>query len=85
MEMDNKENKTRITAIDSLENIVYVVILLLAPFVFYLAAHFTYLFKEVKDEDLSLYLEAEKRYSAVVKIWLLTMILIMLVKIYICM
>lgn len=85
MDMDNKKNGTRITAIDSLENIVYIAILFLAPFVFYLAAHFTYLFKEIKDEDLPLYLESEKRYSAAVKIWLLTMILIMLVKIYICM
>lgn len=85
MATNNKENGTRITAIDSLENIVYVVILLLAPFVFYLAAHFTYLFKDIRDEDLPLYLEAEKRYSAAVKIWLLTLILIMLVKIYICM
>lgn len=85
MATNNKENGTRITAIDSLENIVYVVILLLTPFIFYLAAHFTYLFKDIKDEDLPLYLEAEKRYSAAVKIWLLTLILIMLVKIYICM
>lgn len=85
MGTNKKENGTRITAIDSLENIVYVVILLLAPFVFYLAAHFTYLFKDIKDEDLPLYLEAEKRYSAAVKIWLLSLILIMLVKIYICM
>lgn len=85
MGTNKKENGTRITAIDSLENIVYVVILLLAPFVFYLAAHFTYLFKDIKDEDLPLYLEAEKRYSAAVKIWLLSLILIMLIKIYICM
>lgn len=73
-----KEIKRYIKTHDTIEGILYCLVFFLAPFVFYLAAHFKYLFDYV-DDELQVYLEAEKRYSVATRIWLLAIIAILLV------
>lgn len=76
--LTTKEIKRYIKTHDTIEEILYCLVFFLVPFVFYLAAHFKYLFDYV-DEELQVYLEAEKRYSAATRIWLLAIIAILLV------
>ena len=73
-----KEIKRYIKTHNTIEEILYCLVFFLVPFVFYLAAHFKYLFDYV-DDELQVYLEAEKRYSAATRIWLLAIIAILLV------
>ena len=74
-----KEIKRYAKTHDTIEEILYCLVFFLAPFVFYLVAHFKYLFDYVDDEELQVYLEAEKRYSIATRIWLLAIIAILLV------
>lgn len=74
-----KEIKRYIKTHDTIEEILYCLVFFLVPFVFYLVAHFKYLFDYVGDEELQVYLEAEKRYSIATRIWLLAIIAILLV------
>jgi hypothetical protein len=74
-----KEIKRYVKTHDTIEEILYCLVFFLAPFVFYLVAHFKYLFDYVDDEELQVYLEAEKRYSIATRIWLLAIIAILLV------
>lgn len=77
--LTTKEIKKYIKTHDTIEEVLYCLVFFLVPFVFYLAAHFKYLFDYVDDEELQVYLEAEKRYSAATRIWLLAIIAILLV------
>ena len=77
--LTTKEIKRYIKTYDTIEEVLYCLVFFLVPFVFYLAAHFKYLFDYVDDEELQVYLEAEKRYSAATRIWLLAIIAILLV------
>lgn len=61
-----------------LEKIFYIISFFVVPFVFYIAARHKYLFDDVDDEELELYLEAEKRYAIVTIVWLLSIIAILL-------
>lgn len=63
-----KEIKRYVKTHDTIEEILYCLVFFLAPFVFYLVAHFKYLFDYVDDEELQVYLEAEKRYSIATRI-----------------
>ena len=74
-----KEIKRYIKIHNMIEEILYCLVFFLVPFVFYLAAHFKYLFDYVNDDELQVYLEAEKRYSTATRIWLLVIIAILLV------
>lgn len=74
-----KEIKRYVKTHDTIEEILYCLVFFLAPFVFYLVAHFKYLFDYVDEEELQVYLEAEKRYSIATRIWLLAIIAILLV------
>lgn len=74
-----KEIKRYIKMHNTIEGILYCLAFFLVPFVFYLAAHFKYLFDYADDEELQVYLEAEKRYSIATRIWLLAIIAILLV------
>lgn len=74
-----KEIKKYIKTHDTIEEILYCLVFFLVPFVFYLVAHFKYLFDYMDDEELQVYLEAEKRYSIATRIWLLAIIAILLV------
>ena len=74
-----KEIKRYIKTYDTIEKILYCLVFFLVPFVFYLAAHFKYLFDYADDEKLQVYLEAEKRYLAATRIWLLAIIAILLI------
>ena len=77
--LTTKEIKKYIKTHDTIEEVLYCLVFFLVPFVFYLAAHFKHLFDYVDDEELQVYLEAEKRYSAATRIWLLAIIVILLV------
>lgn len=77
--LTTKEIKRCIKTHDTIEEILYCLVFFLVPFIFYLAAHFKYLFDYVDDDELQVYLEAEKRYSAATRIWLLAIIAILLV------
>lgn len=77
--LTTKEIKRCIKTHDTIEGILYCLVFFLVPFVFYLAVHFKYLFDYVDDDELQVYLEAEKRYSAATRIWLLAIIAILLV------
>ena len=59
--LTTKEIKRYIKTHDTIEEILYCLVFFLVPFVFYLAAHFKYLFDYVDDEELQVYLEAEKK------------------------
>jgi hypothetical protein len=61
-----------------LEKIFYIISFFVVPFVFYIAARHKYLFDNIDDEELELYLEAERRYAIVTIIWLLSIIAILL-------
>lgn len=74
-----KEIKRYIKTHGTIEEILYCLAFFLVPFVFYLVVHFKYLFDYVYDDELQVYLEAEKRYSAATRIWLLAIIAILLV------
>ena len=74
-----KEIKRYIKTHNTIEEVLYCLVFFLLPFVFYLVAHFKYLFDYVDDEELQVYLEAEKRYSIATRIWLLAIIAILLV------
>lgn len=73
-----KEIKRQIRRRAILEKIFYIISFFVVPFVFYIAARHKYLFNDVDDEELELYLEAEKRYAIVTIIWLLSIIAILL-------
>lgn len=77
--LTTKEIKRYIKTHDTIEEVLYCLVFFLVPFVFYLVAHFKYLFAYVNDKDLQVYLEVEKRYSAATRIWLLAIIAILLV------
>lgn len=77
--LTTKEIKRYIKTHDTIEEILYCLVFFLVPFVFYLATHFKYLFYYVNDDELQVYLEAEKRYSVATRIWLLAIIAILLV------
>lgn len=77
--LTTKEIKRYIKTHGTIEEVLYCLVFFLVPFVFYLAAHFKCLFDYVDDEELQVYLEAEKRYSAATRIWLLAIIAILLV------
>lgn len=62
----------------ALEKIFYIVSFFIVPFIFYIAARHKYLFDDVNDEELDLYLEAERRYAIVTIVWLLSIIAILL-------
>lgn len=62
----------------ALEKIFYIVSFFIVPFIFYIAARHKYLFDDTDDEELDLYLEAERRYAIVTIIWLLSIIAILL-------
>lgn len=47
-----KEIKRYIKTHDTIEEILYCLVFFLVPFVFYLVAHFKYLFDYVDDEEL---------------------------------
>lgn len=74
-----KKIKKCIKTHDTTEEILYCLVFFLVPFVFYLAAHFKYLFDYVNDDELQVYLEVEKKYSVATRIWLLAIIAILLV------
>lgn len=61
-----------------LEKMFYIVSFFIVPFIFYIAARHKYLFDDVNDEELDLYLEAERRYAIVTIVWLLSIIAILL-------
>lgn len=73
-----KEIKRQIRRRAILEKIFYIISFFVVPFVFYIAARHKYLFNDVDDEELELYLEAEKRYAIVTIVWLLSIIAILL-------
>lgn len=73
-----REIKRHIRRRAALEKIFYIISFFVAPFVFYIAARHKYLFNDVDDEDLQLYLDAERRYAIVTIIWLLSIIAILL-------
>ena len=73
-----KEIKRQIRRRAILEKIFYIISFFVVPFVFYIAARHKYLFDDVDDEELELYLEAEKRYAIVTIVWLLSIIAILL-------
>ena len=77
--LTTKEIKRYIKTHDTIEEVLYCLVFFLVPFVFYLVAHFKYLFDYVNDKELQMYLEVEKRYSAATRIWLLAIIAILLV------
>lgn len=62
----------------ALEKMFYIVSFFIVPFIFYIAARHKYLFDDTDDEELELYLEAERRYAIVTIIWLLSIIAILL-------
>ena len=62
----------------ALEKMFYIVSFFIVPFIFYIAARHKYLFDDTDDEELDLYLEAERRYAIVTIIWLLSIIAILL-------
>lgn len=62
----------------ALEKMFYIVSFFIVPFIFYIAARHKYLFDDTDDEELDLYLEAEKRYAIVTIVWLLSIIAILL-------
>lgn len=62
----------------ALEKMFYIVSFFIVPFIFYIAARHKYLFDDVNDEELDLYLEAERRYAIVTIVWLLSIIAILL-------
>lgn len=62
----------------ALEKMFYIVSFFIVPFIFYIAARHKYLFDDVNDEELDLYLEAERRYAIVTIVWLLSIITILL-------
>lgn len=74
-----KEIERHIKINNIIEEILYCLVFFLVPFVFYLTAHFKYLFDYVDDDELQVYLESEKRYSVATRIWLLAIIAILLV------
>lgn len=55
-----KEIERQIRRRAILEKIFYIISFFVVPFVFYIAARHKYLFNDVDDEELELYLEAEK-------------------------
>lgn len=73
-----KEIERQIRRRAILEKIFYIISFFIVPFVFYIAARHKYLFDDVDDEELELYLEAEKRYAIVTIVWLLSIIAILL-------
>lgn len=73
-----REIKRHIRRRDALEKIFYIISFFVVPFVFYIAARYKYLFDDVDDEELQLYLDAERRYAIVTIIWLLSIIAILL-------
>lgn len=73
-----KEIKRYIRRRATLEKMFYIISFFVAPFVFYIAARHKYLFDDIDDEDLQLYLDAERRYAIVTIIWLLSIIAILL-------
>lgn len=73
-----KEIERQIRRRAILEKIFYIISFFVVPFVFYIAARHKYLFNDVDDEELELYLEAERRYAIVTIIWLLSIIAILL-------
>lgn len=73
-----KEIERQIRRRAILEKIFYIISFFVVPFVFYIAARHKYLFDDVDDEELELYLEAERRYAIVTIIWLLSIIAILL-------
>lgn len=73
-----KEIERQIRRRAILEKIFYIISFFVVPFVFYIAARHKYLFDDVDDEELELYLEAEKRYAIVTIVWLLSIISILL-------
>lgn len=73
-----KEIERQIRRRTILEKIFYIISFFVVPFVFYIAARHKYLFDDVDDEELELYLEAEKRYAIVTIVWLLSIIAILL-------
>lgn len=73
-----KEIERQIRRRAILEKIFYIISFFIVPFVFYIAARHKYLFNDVDDEELELYLEAEKRYAIVTIVWLLSIIAILL-------
>ena len=77
--LTTKEIKRYIKTHDMIEEVLYCLVFFLVPFVIYLTAHFKYLFDYVDDKKLQVYLEAEKRYSAATRIWLLAIIAILLI------
>ncbi len=77
--LTTKEIKKYIKTHDMIEEVLYCLVFFLVPFVFYLVAHFKYLFDYVDDEKLQGYLKAEKRYSEATRIWLLAILLVILI------
>lgn len=73
-----KEIERQIRRRAILEKIFYIISFFVVPFVFYIAARHKYLFDDADDEELELYLEAEKRYVIVTIVWLLSIIAILL-------
>lgn len=73
-----KEIKRHIRRRPALEKIFYIISFFIVPFVFYIVARHKYLFNDIDDEDLQLYLDAERRYAIVTIIWLLSIIAILL-------
>lgn len=73
-----KEIERQIRRRAILEKIFYIISFFVVPFVFYIAARHKYLFDDIDDEELELYLEAEKRYAIVTIVWLLSIIAILL-------
>lgn len=73
-----KEIERQIRRRAILEKIFYIISFFVVPFVFYIAARHKYLFNDVDDEELELYLEAERRYAIVTIVWLLSIIAILL-------
>lgn len=73
-----KEIKRYIRHRATLEKMFYIISFFVAPFIFYIVARHKYLFNDVNDEDLQLYLDAERRYAIVTIIWLLSIIAILL-------
>lgn len=67
----------------ALEKMFYIVSFFIVPFIFYIAARHKYLFDDINDEELDLYLEAERRYAIVTIVWLLSIIAILLLVIVI--
>ena len=73
-----KEIERQIRRRAILEKIFYIISFFVVPFVFYIAARHKYLFDDIDDEELELYLEAERRYAIVTIVWLLSIIAILL-------